>query len=344
MVWGPTNRPQPGQQQQGPQTGPHAPGGGGPAQTPQAPAAPGGGALSNPLFSGDHVLEQVAKGNGTLRKGSRGPAVRALQTYLSSVGLGSMLGRAGPDGDYGTGTVNAVKAWQKAKGLGDDGVVGADTLARMDKDTAQVQAPQPTTQNAANTSAPSAGAPGSRNGGLPADFQKMWDAHPHNYLADSSQNIDSAKLQEQQGWSPDQYSNTCAIRLSIMWNQLGGGYRLTPEKAKAAGLDPGRLPYSRKTGWYYILSAKEMWMYMEKHMGKPHAQWPANGKRFKDGAAFDEEFRSKIEPEIAGRKGVVAFDKIFGYSGTGHVDIFNGTQLSDAASWYPCQSLKVWYI
>ncbi len=347
MVWGPNQRPQPGNQNSGPQadTPAQQPGGGGGTQTPQAPTAPGGGALTSPVFSGDHVLENIAKGNGTLRKGARGPAVRALQNYLTQVGLGSMLGRAGADGDFGNGTVDAVKAWQKANGLGADGVVGRDTLTAMDKNPNQVQAPAPAASNAnaSSTSAPTAGPAGSRNGGLPKDFQQVWDAHPHNYLADSSQNTDSGDLQVAQGWNPDTYSNTCAIRMSIMWNQLGGDYKITREKAKAAGLDPGRIPYSRKTGFYYILSAKEMWIYVEKYYGKPHMQWPANGRRFKTSAEFDEAYRTEIEPQISGRKGLVAFDKIFGYSGTGHVDVFNGTQLSDG-SWYPCQALKVWFL
>ena len=346
MVWGPSQRPQPGNQNQGPQTdaSTQQPGGGASAQTPQAPTVPGGGALTNPTFSGDHVLESIAKGNGALRKGAKGPAVRALQSYLTQVGLGTMLGRAGADGDFGSGTVTAVKAWQKANSLGADGVVGKDTLTAMDRNTAQVQAPQAQTPtNPQANSAPSAGPAGSNNGGLPKDFQAMWDAHPHNYQTDGTQNTDSGDLQVAQGWNPDTYSNTCAIRLSIMWNQLGGRYKITREKAKAAGLDPGRIPYSAKTGFYYILSAREMWIYMEKYYGKPHMQWPANGRRFKNSGEFDAEFRSKIEPEIAGRKGVVAFDKIFGFSGTGHVDIFNGSQLSDG-SWYPAQALKIWFI
>ena len=62
------------------------------------PATPGGGALSNSLFSGDHVLETIAKGNGTLRRGARGPAVRAIQQYL--IASGYNLGRSGADGAW----------------------------------------------------------------------------------------------------------------------------------------------------------------------------------------------------------------------------------------------------
>lgn len=344
MVWGNQNRQRP-DQQTGPQQNTNADPQGGGQQQPTPPQSPGGGALSNPIFSGDHVLESIAQGNGTLRAGARGPAVRALQTYLIQAGLGTHLGRWGADGSFGNGTTNAVRAWQTARGLASDGVIGKDTLSAMDKDTSTVNAPAPGQQQtpAGGATTQAGGPSGSRNGGLPDDFQQVWDAHPHNYLPDASQNTASDDLQVAQGWRPDEFSNTCAIRMSIMWNQLGGDYKITREKAKAAGIPAGRIPYSRKTGWYYILSAKEMWTYVEKHFGKPHQQWPENGRRFKNAQEFQTAFDSEIEPVVSGRKGLVAFDKIFGYSGTGHVDVFNGKQLSDG-SWYPSQALKVWYL
>jgi hypothetical protein len=40
----------------------------------------------------------------------------------------------------------------------------------------------------------------------------------------------------------------------------------------------------------------------------------------------------------------VAFDKIFGYGGSGHVDIFNGETLSDSSSWYASQQIKLWIV
>ncbi len=325
-----------------------------------APAAPGSGTLSNPLFSGDHVLERVASGEGLLKAGASGPAVRGLQQFLVAQGLS--VGRAGADGIWGSATTSAVKSWQASHGLSNDGVVGKDTLRAMDKAPPAAAPGSPsaatttTTQPAASTSGPSggnttsqgaqratSGAPGSRNGGLPADFQQMWDAHPHNYQDDASQNTASDDLQVAQGWKPDEYSNTCAIRLSIMFNNLGGNYKITRDKAKAAGIGPGRIPYSKKTGWYYILSAKEMWQYVDAHFGKAHAEFPARG-RFVDADGFRTSFDKDIAPLVAGRKGIVAFDKIFGYAGTGHVDLFDGLTLSDAATWYSCQAIKLWFV
>lgn len=59
----------------------------------------------------------------TLRYGSKNDNVKALQILLN--GLGYSCGTA--DGDFGSKTLTAVKNFQKAKGLKQDGVVGAKT-------------------------------------------------------------------------------------------------------------------------------------------------------------------------------------------------------------------------
>lgn len=67
----------------------------------------------------------------TLRKGSKGEYVQLLQTKLMM--LGYDLGSYGVDGDFGTKTQAAVKAFQKDRGLSADGVVGAKTWAELEK-------------------------------------------------------------------------------------------------------------------------------------------------------------------------------------------------------------------
>lgn len=67
----------------------------------------------------------------TLRKGSKGEYVKVLQTKLML--LGYDLGSYGADGDFGTKTQAAVKAFQKDRGLTADGVVGAKTWAALDE-------------------------------------------------------------------------------------------------------------------------------------------------------------------------------------------------------------------
>jgi peptidoglycan hydrolase-like protein with peptidoglycan-binding domain len=65
--------------------------------------------------------------DGTLELGEGGPAVLALQQRL--VDLGYWLGSA--DGNYGQLTRQAVMAFQKAEGLGRDGVAGPVTQGRL---------------------------------------------------------------------------------------------------------------------------------------------------------------------------------------------------------------------
>jgi len=127
-----------------------------------------------------------------------------------------------------------------------------------------------------------------------------------------------------------------------MWNKLGGKYTITRDKAQQAGLDRRRVVYGKGTDSYYILSAREMWTYMKYWFGAPHKQFPAAG-RYRSQEEFQAAFDREIKPLIASRKGIVAFDKIFGYTGTGHVDIFDGEQLSDG-SWYECRSLMLWFV
>lgn len=66
----------------------------------------------------------------TLRKGSKGEYVQLLQAKLTL--LGYDLGSYGVDGDFGSKTAEAVKAYQKDRGLTADGVVGAKTWAALE--------------------------------------------------------------------------------------------------------------------------------------------------------------------------------------------------------------------
>ena len=67
----------------------------------------------------------------TLRNGSTGSDVKALQTALKNAGYGDYLGTAGVDGIYGSGTEAAVRAYQKDNGLTQDGIAGKNTLGSL---------------------------------------------------------------------------------------------------------------------------------------------------------------------------------------------------------------------
>ena len=75
----------------------------------------------------------------TLRKGSKGDAVKQLQQDL--IRLGYDVGSSGADGVFGANTQKAVKAFQKDHGLTADGVVGKKTYAALDQALGDDQKP-----------------------------------------------------------------------------------------------------------------------------------------------------------------------------------------------------------
>lgn len=64
-----------------------------------------------------------------LKKGAKGSTVKAMQTLL--IGYGYFCGGYGADGDFGSGTESALRSYQKAKGLGVDGICGPKTWAKL---------------------------------------------------------------------------------------------------------------------------------------------------------------------------------------------------------------------
>ena len=70
--------------------------------------------------------------DGTLKKGSSGSAVKKVQQRLKELGYYT----SDCDGDYGTKTITAVKAFQKKNGLTQTGECDATTLAKLNSDSA----------------------------------------------------------------------------------------------------------------------------------------------------------------------------------------------------------------
>ena len=64
-----------------------------------------------------------------LRYGDKGEFVRSAQLLL--IGRGYSCGRCGADGEIGQDTYNAAVAYQRACGLQQDGIIGAQTWARL---------------------------------------------------------------------------------------------------------------------------------------------------------------------------------------------------------------------
>lgn len=94
------------------------------------------------LYTADEI-EKAHKERGiftrTLKKGTRGEDVRAMQEMLNN--LGYYCGTA--DGIFGSKTVTAVKAFQAAECLTVDGIAGTQTLETLAARAAVVPAPGP---------------------------------------------------------------------------------------------------------------------------------------------------------------------------------------------------------
>lgn len=80
------------------------------------------------LYDGQETATaEPVKVLATLRKGSQGSAVSAMQTMLNRLGFDS--GKV--DGIYGTKTMAAVRSFQEANGLTVDGIAGEQTLTTL---------------------------------------------------------------------------------------------------------------------------------------------------------------------------------------------------------------------
>lgn len=93
-------------------------------------SAPTGYAASTPTKA--TATPSPAKAE-VIKQGMKGDAVKNLQERLILLGY---LASGKADGDFGGGTLSAVKAFQKANGLAVDGVVGTTTLAALNSEDA----------------------------------------------------------------------------------------------------------------------------------------------------------------------------------------------------------------
>ena len=83
------------------------------------------------IITQNSALKETETVKQTLRKGSKGDAVRELQTMLLK--LGYDLGPCGIDGDFGKATEAAVRSFQSDHRLAIDGVAGKNTWAELEK-------------------------------------------------------------------------------------------------------------------------------------------------------------------------------------------------------------------
>ena len=82
-----------------------------------------------PKYATNRVVVELTE----LRKGATGNEVKTVQRLLLALGFKMRNGLTtyGVDGSFGTATENAVKNFQNAKGLMQDGIVGTNTWAAL---------------------------------------------------------------------------------------------------------------------------------------------------------------------------------------------------------------------
>lgn len=74
------------------------------------------------------IIDEADQTKPVVKKGSRGAAVRRVQSRLTAAGFDT----GGVDGVFGDRTESAVKAFQSQQGLAADGIVGPTTWAKID--------------------------------------------------------------------------------------------------------------------------------------------------------------------------------------------------------------------
>lgn len=93
-------------------------------------------ALKCDLFRGDLRLEQVAQNSPVMKFGERGDPVAKVQRGLIMLEfpLPNSTREGPPDGMFGNETRQAVMDYQRTNGLAPDGIIGRQTITRMDDD------------------------------------------------------------------------------------------------------------------------------------------------------------------------------------------------------------------
>lgn len=89
----------------------------------------GGAIQTAPVRVPDTSATEYVLGSRSLEKGSNGTDVKTLQELL--IQLGYSLPKFGTDGDFGSETLTAVKAFQSKIGVKSDGIYGTETHAAL---------------------------------------------------------------------------------------------------------------------------------------------------------------------------------------------------------------------
>ena len=160
------------------------------------------------LNSGDKAgtLEtELRLGDRLLKKGMSGSDVRELQ--LNMLKLGYVLPKYGADGDYGAETFEAVKAFQKKKGLEMDGIYGFNTHKSLTAALESLKEPKPvlTTVVILSTEDGSVNVRAG-NGTQYAILRSVKAGDAFNYVATAVNGWNAVEIGGQVGWVSGKYS------------------------------------------------------------------------------------------------------------------------------------------
>ena len=92
------------------------------------PTSGGGGGAKQPTET--YPYGKASETSGNIKQGAKGNAVKAIQYALNKLGYGNS-GTSSVDGIFGSNTAKAVRAFQKAMGIKQDGIVGKNTREKF---------------------------------------------------------------------------------------------------------------------------------------------------------------------------------------------------------------------
>ena len=86
-------------------------------------------------FRSQPQLQQAASNSPSLKRGAKGPGVAEVQNVLRDLGfaLPATFASRQADGIYGAETDSVVRQFQRRHGLEADGVVGHQTITKLDQ-------------------------------------------------------------------------------------------------------------------------------------------------------------------------------------------------------------------
>ena len=88
------------------------------------------GGNTNDQTENNYPYGKASETSGNIKKGARGNAVKAIQYALNQLGFGNS-GTRSVDGVFGSSTAKAVRAFQRAMGIKQDGIVGSRTREKF---------------------------------------------------------------------------------------------------------------------------------------------------------------------------------------------------------------------